>query len=114
MDMHLQYRLGKAAFERRNYRGAAKHFSQVLEEIGHDTNVLEYRARAYYHSAALSKAESDCRAILDQNPTEDYALLLLIRTLERQSRHDEALEYRRMLAAFSGDAGDIAGHEAFA
>ncbi|SDB90188.1 Tetratricopeptide repeat-containing protein [Raineyella antarctica] len=113
MDLNLQYRLGKAAFERRNYRGAARYFSAVLDEVGHDTNVLEYRARSYYHSAALTKAEADCRTILERTPTEEYALLLLVRSLERQQRHDEALEYRRVLAAYSGRAGDIAGHEVF-
>jgi predicted Zn-dependent protease len=60
-------------------------------------------ARAYYHSARLTKAESELREVLARNPVEDYAQLMLGRTLERQGRHAEAAAHLRMARAMTGD-----------
>ena len=46
--------------------------------------------------------------IVDQDPTETYARLLLMRTLERQSRHDEAATQRRLLVVMTGDEDLVA------
>lgn len=114
MTTVMLYRMGVAAFERRDYRSAINRFTDVLAEAPGDVNVLEWRARAYYHSAALTKAEADVRSILAINPTEEYALLLLARILERQNRHDEAAGVRRRLAAMTGKDEFLEGHRAFA
>ena len=58
-------------------------------------------ARAYYHSAQLTRAEAAAREVIDRDPTEPYAYLLLGRTLERQSRRREAEAPLRMAAAMS-------------
>ncbi|GHJ39909.1 hypothetical protein Sm713_55180 [Streptomyces sp. TS71-3] len=59
-------------------------------------------ARAYYHSAQLRRAEEQLRLVIDRDPVEHYAHLMLGRTLERQGRSDEAAPWLRMAAAFSG------------
>jgi Flp pilus assembly protein TadD len=56
-------------------------------------------ARAYYHSAQLGRAETAARAVLADDPTDDYAALLLARTLERSSRKDEAAGALRVATA---------------
>lgn len=43
------------------------------------------------------------RRILDIDPVEDYARLMLGRTLERQSRHEEARPHLRLAAAMTGE-----------
>jgi hypothetical protein len=60
-------------------------------------------ARAYYHSAQLGRAEAELRTVLGQDPTEAYALLLLGRTLQRQSKRTEAAPYLRLAAAMRGE-----------
>ncbi|MFD7782145.1 tetratricopeptide repeat protein [Streptomyces nojiriensis] len=60
-------------------------------------------ARAYYHSAQLSRAERELRAILERWPVEDYAQLMLGRTLERLGRAGEARPHLRMAAAMAGE-----------
>lgn len=109
----LNFNLGQMAFEEKDYGTAIGRFDSVLSEAPGDRNVLEWRARAHYHRAALPKAEQDLRALLEADPTDEYATLLLARTLERQSRHDEAAGVRRVLAALTGDDSHTEGHRAF-
>jgi hypothetical protein len=51
------------------------------------------------HSAQLGRAERELRTIVAENPADAYAHLLLGRTLQRQSRHDEAGTHLRLAAA---------------
>lgn len=109
MNTMLIHNLGVRAFEERNYRAAIEHFTRVLEEDPDNLAVREYLARARFHRASLILAEAECRRILEQDPTNSYVTLLLARTLERQSRHQEAAGTRRLLAALTGDAADLSG-----
>lgn len=111
--IELTFNLGCMAFDEKDYGTAISRFSSVLDEVPGDRNVREWRARAHYHRAALPKAEEDLRVLLDADPTDEYATLLLARTLERQSRHDEAAGVRRILAALTGDDSHAEGHKAF-
>jgi predicted Zn-dependent protease len=100
---HLTYELAVQAFDRHDYRSAIRRFRELREVEPNNHAVREYLARAYYHSAALPLAEEESRALLAEDPTNVYVTLLLARTLERQSRHDEAGTVRRMLTAMTGD-----------
>jgi Tfp pilus assembly protein PilF len=83
----------------------------MLEELAADltddtADALAVRlllARAYYHSAQLHRAEAQTRAVLAADPANAYAYLLLGRTLQRQSRHDEAGGPLRLAAAMGAD-----------
>ncbi|NUR92796.1 MAG: hypothetical protein HOY71_52735, partial [Nonomuraea sp.] len=46
---------------------------------------------------------TELREVIERAPTEEYAHLLLGRTLQRASRHAEAEPYLRLHAAMSGD-----------
>ena len=59
-------------------------------------------ARAYYHSAQLRRAEEQLREVIERDPVEFYAHLMLGRTLERQGRHAEAAPWLRTATAMSG------------
>lgn len=107
-----RYRWAEDRFAHRDYRGAARTLETLLDEaaerpddVGH--GLAEARlllARAYYHSAQLRRAEATARALLDDDPTDSYATLLLARTLERGSRHDEAAPLFRVAEALGAVA----------
>lgn len=101
------------AFDNRDYKSAIERFEKVLDEDPTNRNAREYLARAHYHRAALPKAEELLREIMAEDPTNDYALLLMARTLERQSKHEEASGVRRRLAALTGDDSHLSQHRAF-
>jgi predicted Zn-dependent protease len=56
-------------------------------------------ARAYFHSAQLSRAEEQLRILVERDPADHYAQFVLGRTLERQNRPEHALPHLRMAAA---------------
>lgn len=110
MTTLMSYTEGVRAFEARNYAGAVQHFVDILKVEPANLEVREYLARAHYHRAALGPAEQELRTLLATDPTNEYATLMLARTLERQSRHDEAAGVRRLLVALTGDERHLDEH----
>ncbi|MFF7365474.1 tetratricopeptide repeat protein [Streptomyces sp. NPDC008125] len=92
-------------FEAKEYLTAARILGGLVDEVPEQVAPRLLLARAYYHSARLGKAEAELRIVLERDPVEDYARLLLGRTLERQGRHEEAGPHLRMAAALNGDFG---------
>ncbi|MFI6730074.1 tetratricopeptide repeat protein [Streptomyces sp. R-74717] len=90
-------------FEAKEYMTAARILEGLVEEAPEQVSPRLLLARAYYHSARLGRAETELRAVLERDPVEHYARLMLGRTLERQGRSAEAAGHLRMAAAFSGD-----------
>lgn len=90
-------------FEAKEYMTAARILEGLVEEVPEQVSPRLLLARAYYHSARLGRAETELRAVLERDPVEPYARLMLGRTLERQGRSAEATGHLRMAAAFSGD-----------
>ena len=93
-------------FGARDYIGAAKLLVDVVEEVPEQTGPRLLLARAYYHSAQLRRAEDQLRVIVERDPVEHYAHLMLGRTLQRQGRADEAEPWLRMAGAFAGEFPD--------
>ncbi|MGW0331699.1 tetratricopeptide repeat protein [Streptomyces sp. NPDC003011] len=90
-------------FDAKDYIGAARLLAVVVEDAPEQTGPRLLLARAYYHSAQLSRAEEQLRLVIDRDPVEHYAHLMLGRTLQRQGRQDEAGPWLRVAAAFSGE-----------
>ncbi|MDJ0379856.1 tetratricopeptide repeat protein [Streptomyces sp. G-G2] len=90
-------------FDAKEYVPAARVLDTLATEAPEQLAPRLLLARAYYHSAQLSRAERELRAILERWPVEDYAQLLLGRTLERQGRAAEAAPHLRIAAAMAGD-----------
>ncbi|WP_046776687.1 tetratricopeptide repeat protein [Streptomyces yangpuensis] len=90
-------------FEAREYATAARILEPLAGEVPEQLAPRLLLARAYYHSAQLSRAERELRSVLERWPVEDYARLMLGRTLERLGRSDEARPHLRMAAAMAGD-----------
>lgn len=89
-------------FEAREYAAAAELLAGVVEEHPRQAGPRLLLARAYYHSAQLRRAEEHLRVVVAQEPVDHYAHLLLGRTLERQSRHEEAAPWLRLADALAG------------
>ncbi|MFD8212546.1 tetratricopeptide repeat protein [Streptomyces sp. NPDC059697] len=90
-------------FEAKDYAGAARVLGGLVDEVPEQTGPRLLLARAYYHSAQLRRAETELRAIVERDPVEHYARLMLGRTLQRQGRHDEAESHLRIASALAGD-----------
>ncbi|MFF4096746.1 tetratricopeptide repeat protein [Streptomyces sp. NPDC001834] len=90
-------------FEAKEYMTAARILEGLVEEAPEQVSPRLLLARAYYHSARLGRAEEQLRAVLERDPVEPYARLMLGRTLERRGRDAEASGHLRMAAALSGD-----------
>lgn len=106
----MHYALGERYLEAGDYRGAIRELVDVVDQTPDEIGVRMLLARAYFHAALLAPAEEHLREVLDRDPTESYAHLMLARTLERRSRHDEAVKHRRIVAALTGDDDHLTPH----
>jgi predicted Zn-dependent protease len=88
-------------FEAKEYLTAARILGGLVQEVPEQVAPRLLLARSYYHSARLSKAEAELREVLERDPVEDYARLMLGRTLERQGRPAEAATHLRMAQAMT-------------
>lgn len=77
--------------------------ARILEIVveGEPTNeaALEALAHAYFASAQLTRAEDALIRLVQLAPANGWARRALARTLERQSRHAEAVPHHRMADA---------------
>lgn len=94
-------------FDAKEYATAALILADLADEVPEQVAPRLLLARAYYHSAQLLRAEAELRTVIDLDPVEQYARLLLGRTLERQGRDADAAPHLRMAAALSGDFADV-------
>jgi tetratricopeptide (TPR) repeat protein len=99
-DAAVAWQRAQALFDDRDYQGAAKLLVAVVDEAPREVAARLLLARAYYHSAQLRRAEEQLRQVIERDPVEYYAYLMLGRTLERQGRHDEAAPWLRAASAF--------------
>jgi tetratricopeptide (TPR) repeat protein len=90
-------------FEDRDYVAAVKLLVPVVGAMPRQVAPRLLLARAYYHSAQLRRAEEQLRTVIELDPVEHYAYLMLGRTLERQARHAEAAPWLRAASAFAGE-----------
>jgi predicted Zn-dependent protease len=75
----------------------------ALETEPDNRGLRSLRAWAYYLRVQLGKAEAELKALVEEDPTDVWSRHLLGRTLERQSKHAEALPHLRLAAVMSGD-----------
>lgn len=124
----LRYELARAAFDRGEFIEASRTLEDLMmdlqseqtdptgeadpthtpdgsrAQVTHGTSELRLLlARAYYHSAALSRAERVLDQLVVDEPTDGYARLLLARTLQRQGRATEATPQLAIAAALGQD-----------
>lgn len=101
-DTATRWERAEALFAARDYAAAGRLLAEVVEEVPEQTGPRLLLARAYYHSAQLRRAEEQSRRVVERDPVEPYAHLLLGRTLQRQGRHEEAARWLRLADALGG------------
>lgn len=97
------YERARLFFDANSYASAARILTDVVAAAPADVAPRLLLARAYYHSAQLWRAEAELREVLERDPAEAYAHLMLGRTLQRQSRPAEAARHLRLAEAMTGD-----------
>jgi Flp pilus assembly protein TadD len=105
-EIFQEYDRGRRLFERGDFIAAARALAPVAEAEPTNRTVLELLGRAYFHSAALARAEAAFRRLVALDPVDSWAHAALARALERQGRTDEATVHRRIHAAMSGGSRD--------
>ncbi|MFL0460416.1 hypothetical protein [Kytococcus sedentarius] len=91
-----RFRRAQFLFSQKLYREAAVELETLLgtSDPGHGLSEVRLTlARAYFHSAQLSRAEGLAREMLAERPEDGYVAVLLARSLERQGRDAEAAPY---------------------
>ena len=96
-----RYQLGQAYVADGDGLSAARVLEPAVEAEPTSAALWLLLARAYFTSARLGRAEAAFERVLELDPTDDHARFGLGRTLERLSRHEEALAQYRIAAAFS-------------
>ena len=99
LDLVGLYRRAEQRLSAGDVKGALEDLQPVVEAEPNTVSVLLLLARAYFKSAQLARAEQTYRRVVELHPAEPEALIGLARTLERQSRHAEALPHARMAAS---------------
>jgi Flp pilus assembly protein TadD len=78
---------------------ALRTLEPVTDEIADSASGQLLLARAYFHSAQLSRAEAAFARVLELDPCDHYARFALGRSLERQGRKTEAVSHYRLAVA---------------
>jgi Flp pilus assembly protein TadD len=99
IDLHSEYLRADLLVAMGQPVQAARILEPVVEAEPANAAALELLARAYFGSAQLVKAEGALAQLVELAPANGWARRALARTLERQSRPDEAVAHHRMADA---------------
>ena len=103
---HDRWLRAQALFEQRAYREAAVLLTELLDDsadVGHElTDVRLLLARSLFHSAQLDGTIRVATELLEHDPNEPYAHLLVGRALQRKGRRDEAQPHLRLAELLGG------------
>lgn len=103
---HDRWVRAQALFDERAYREAAVLLTELLDdpgEVRHElTDVRLLLARALFHSAQLDGTIRVATELLEHDPNEPYAHLLVGRALQRKGRTDEAQPHLRLAELLGG------------
>jgi Flp pilus assembly protein TadD len=105
-SVHDRWVRAQALFEERGYREAAVLLTELLDDaadVGHElTDVRLLLARSLYHSAQLDGTIRVATELLEHDPNEPYAHLLVGRALQRKGRGEDAQPHLRLAELLGG------------
>lgn len=101
LDVVAQFRLAELLVSERRPLEALRELAPVLDAEPDAPSVQLLAGRAYLQSAQLNRAEQAFLRVLEHNPSDHYARFALGRTLQRQSRLEEARAQLAMAAAMN-------------
>ena len=103
IDLHSEYLRADLFLAMGQPTEAARILTRVVAEEPGNAAAVELLARAYFGSAQLSRAAVALSRLVVLAPTNGWARRALARTLERQSRHDEAAAHHRVADALGAE-----------
>ena len=98
-DLHSEYLRADLFLESGQPTEAARILEPVVAAHPENEAALELLARAYFGSAQLHRAEETLGRLVELAPANGWARRALARTLERQSRPDDAAVHHRVADA---------------
>jgi len=99
IDLHSEYLRADLFLNVGQPTEAARILAAVVDAEPTNEAALELLARAYFGSAQLGRAEEALARLVELAPANGWARRALARTLERQSRHGDAVAHHRMADA---------------
>jgi Flp pilus assembly protein TadD len=99
IDLHSEYLRADLFLAMGQPTEAARILAPVVDAEPTNEAALELLARAYFGSAQLARAEKTFLRLVEVAPANGWARRALARTLERQSRADEATPHHRVADA---------------
>ena len=103
IDMHSEFLRADLFLAMGQPTEAARILARVVEAEPANEAALELLARAYFGSAQLGRSEAALTRLVELAPSNGWARRALARTLERQSRADEAVVHHRMADALGAE-----------
>jgi Flp pilus assembly protein TadD len=103
IDLHSEYLRADLMLAVGQPAEAARILRPVVEAEPANEAALELLARSYFASAQLARAEEALTRLVELAPANGWARRALARTLEQQSRADEAVPHHRMADALGAD-----------
>ncbi|MFI8823159.1 tetratricopeptide repeat protein [Streptomyces sp. NPDC053431] len=95
----IAFRAAEQLLDARDPRGAIKLLDSVIEAHPESRAARLLRARAYFASAQLRRAEHEFQHIVDHEPDNAFAHFALARTFQRSGRPEQATRHFRLAAA---------------
>ena len=102
-DLHSQYLQADLLLAMGQPGNAARMLATLVDAEPGNEAALELLARSYFGSAQLARAEETLLRLVELAPANGWARRALARTLERQSRADEATVHHRLADALGSD-----------
>jgi predicted Zn-dependent protease len=99
IDLHSEFLRADLFLAMGQPTEAARILARVIEAEPENEAALELLARSYFGSAQLTRAEEALTRLVALAPANGWARRALARTLERQSRADEAVAHHRLADA---------------
>jgi Flp pilus assembly protein TadD len=84
------YRRGTSLLEKGDHHAAAVALARARDQDPDKTSIREALGRAFFHSRRYEQARQEFEAVVEQAPTNDFALFCLGRSLMQLGRHQEA------------------------
>jgi len=103
IDLHSEYLRADLFLAMGQPTEAARILTRVVEAEPENAAAVELLARACFGSAQLARAEEALIRLVQLAPTNGWARRALARTLERQSRHDDAVAHHRVADALGAE-----------
>jgi len=104
MDAVDRYRTAERLLAERNAHAALTVVEPLMQDEPETVAVLVLAARACFDCARLERAEALFRRVVELDPTNHYAHAALGRTLQRRSRHRDAVTHLRLATALHPEA----------